>query len=510
MKKRILLLLIYLIIGSFVFSQSSPFFSVKDYGARGDGLTPETKAIEAAIEAASKSGGGTVFFPAGTYLSFTIHLKSNITLNLDNGAVLEAADVTKYGTGYDPAEPNPWDMYQDFGHSHWRNSLIFGENLQNIAITGQGMIYGNGLTREGRRTPGLANKAIALKLCRNVMIRDISILMGGHFALLATGVDNLTLDNVKVDTNRDGFDVDCCRHVRISDCSVNSPWDDAICLKSSFALGFARATENVTITNCAVTGFDRRSFLDGTYKKEEANTVPDRGVVTGRIKFGTESNGGFRNITISNCTFEFCRGLALETVDGGFLEDVSINNIVMKDIQGAPFFLRLGARMRGPEGTSFGVLRRVNISNVIVYSANPKYCSIIAGIPGHPVEDIILSNILIRVKGGAPAEQALTQVEEHIKSYPDPQEFGAMPAYGFFIRHAKNIEMNHVQLILENEDFRPAFSIEDLSGSRFSNIIAGKTGRVPSVVMKNVNDLQFQYFNSFKMKQIKNAKSMEL
>jgi polygalacturonase len=218
-----------------------------------------------------------------------------------------------------------------------------------------------------------------------------------------------------VDTNRDGFDVDCCRYVRISNCSVNSPYDDAICLKSSFGLGFARVTENVTITNCSVTGFDRQSFLNGTYKKEEAHTVPDRGVVTGRIKFGTESNGGFRNITISNCTFEFCRGLALETVDGGILEDVTIDNIVMKDIQGAPFFLRLGARMRGPAGTPLGTFRRVNISNVVVYSENPKYCSMIVGIPDHPVEDIKLSNILIRVKGGAPAEQALKQVEEHIK-----------------------------------------------------------------------------------------------
>jgi polygalacturonase len=208
--------------------------------------------------------------------------------------------VAKYGLGYDAAEPNPFDMYQDYGHSHFRNSLIYGENLENIAITGLGTIHGNGLTREGDKTIGLANKAIALKLCRNVVMKDVSILMGGHFALLATGVDNLTIDNLKVDTNRDAFDIDCCRHVRIANCSVNSPYDDAICLKSSYALGFCRSTEDVTITNCFVSGFDRKSFLNGTYKKIEAQTVPDKGVVTGRIKFGTESNGGFRNICISN------------------------------------------------------------------------------------------------------------------------------------------------------------------------------------------------------------------
>ena len=114
---------------------------------------------------------------------------------------------------------------------------------------------------------GSGNKAIALKLCRNVLLRDVSILNGGHFALLATGVDNLTIDNVKIDTNRDGFDIDACRNVRISNCSVNSPNDDAIVLKSSFALGYARANENLTITNCLVSGYDIGSLLDGSYKR---------------------------------------------------------------------------------------------------------------------------------------------------------------------------------------------------------------------------------------------------
>ena len=162
-------------------------------------------------------------------------------------------------------------------------------------------------------------------MCRNVDIKDITIFHGGWFGILATGVDNLTISNIKLDTNRDGMDIDCCRNVHVSDCSVNSPHDDGICLKSSFGLGFARATENVTITNCEVSGFEEGSFLDGTFKR----TVKDP---TGRIKFGTESNGGFKNITISNCVFNYCRGLALETVDGALLEDVTITNITMRDI----------------------------------------------------------------------------------------------------------------------------------------------------------------------------------
>jgi len=199
--------------------------------------------------------------------------------------------------------------------------LIWGENLTNVSILGPGTIWGKGLVRGGNQSrtqqqndalnaarasepkqpfgypnprdavePGWGNKSIALKLCRNVIIRDITILHGGHFAILATGVDNLTIDNLKIDTNRDGIDIDACKNVRVSNCTVNSPFDDGICPKSSFALGYARATENVTITNCEVSGYDEGTLLDGTFKREFRN---QNGTFspTGRIKFGTESNG---------------------------------------------------------------------------------------------------------------------------------------------------------------------------------------------------------------------------
>ena len=161
-------------------------------------------------------------------------------------------------------------MYEDFGHRHWHNSLIWGENLHDISIIGSGMIWGKGLERSNKgEDDKRPNKSISLYLCRNVIIRDISMLHAGWFGILATGVDNLTIDNVKMDTNRDGMDIDCCQNVRISNCSINSPNDDGICLKSSYGLGFARATENVTITNCQVSGFDEGSFLDGTYKRSD-------------------------------------------------------------------------------------------------------------------------------------------------------------------------------------------------------------------------------------------------
>lgn len=479
-------------------------YDVRSFGARGDGQTLDTTAINKAIDAAALAGGGTVYFPAGKYLSVSIHLKSNIALYLDAGATLLAADPKT--ARYDQPEPNQWDMYQDFGHSHWRNSLIWGDGLENISILGPGLVDGKGLTRRSPRprrpiqagdrpttlggglppaqvqSPlgedddpvvmnGLGNKAIALRLCRNVVLRDFSILNGGHFALLATGVDNLTIDNVKIDTNRDGLDIDSCRNVCISNCSVNSPNDDAIVLKSSFALGYARATENVTITNCLVSGYEIGSLLDATYKRT-AGPAPDRDGPTGRLKFGTESNGGFRNITISNMVFDHCRGLALETVDGGLLEDVAINNITMRDILTAPIFLRLGGRMRGPKGVPIGQLRRVSISNVTVYNADPRYASIISGIPGHDIEDVRLTNIRIYYQGGGTKEQAALVPPERETNYPEPSMFGDLPAYGFFIRHVNGIEMSNVAVSYLKPEFRPAFVIMGTSNARFSNVSA--------------------------------------
>ncbi len=210
--------------------------------------------------------------------------------------------------GYDAAEPQgAWEPYQDYGHNHWHNSLIWGENLHDISILGPGLIWGKGLSRghdengtAGHTKPGVGNKAIALKNCRNVILRDFSILQGGWFGILATGVDNLTIDNLKIDTNRDGMDVDCCKNVRISNCTVNSPWDDGICPKSSFALGYARATENVTITNCFVTGdYQLGSVLDGTWKRFGAgdrngapaasNSAPNRMAASRTSRFRTVS-----------------------------------------------------------------------------------------------------------------------------------------------------------------------------------------------------------------------------
>lgn len=434
-------------------------YNVQDYGAKADGVTIDTPAINRAIEEAAAAGGGTIYFPAGEYACYSIRLASHIHLYLEQGAQIVAAFPTA-SEGYDAAEPNEHNKYQDFGHSHWKNSLIWGIGLEDISITGPGLIYGKGLTREESRLAGVGNKAISLKLCKNVTLKDISMLQCGHFALLATGVDNLSILNVKVDTNRDGFDIDCCKNVRISNCTVNSPWDDAIVLKASYGLGYFKDTENVTISDCLVSGYDRGSVLDCTWQRDEPQ-APDHGFVTGRIKLGTESSGGFKNIAITNCIFERCRGLALETVDGGHLEDIVISNITMRDIVNAPIFLRLGARLRSPEGTPVGVMKRVRISHVNVFNADSRYSSIISGIPGALIEDVALDNIHIYYQGGYSEEDGLRMPPEQEKTYPEPWMFGTIPAKGMFIRHARGVSLSDIHFHYAKPDGRPLFVTDD-------------------------------------------------
>lgn len=473
------------------FRTTSAIYNVKNFGAKGNGTVMDTKSINKAITAAATEGGGTVYFPAGNYLSGSIRLKSNITLCLDAGATLIAAPGEN-ADEYDVPENKIDNMYEDFGHRHWHNSLIWGENLHDISIIGSGMIWGKGLERSNKgEDDKRPNKSISLYLCRNVIIRDISMLHAGWFGILATGVDNLTIDNVKMDTNRDGMDIDCCQNVRVSNCSINSPNDDGICLKSSYGLGFARATENVTITNCQVSGFEEGSFLDGTYKRNDSRRP------TGRIKMGTESNGGFKNITISNCVFEYCSGLALETVDGAQLEDVTINNITMRDIVNAPIFLRLGARMRGPEGTPVGMLRRVIISNIVAYNVDGKAGAIISGIPGNDIEDISLHDINIYFKGGGTKEQASIEVPGLENGYPEPGRFGVTPAYGFFVRHVDGISFDNIHLGLMSNDDRPSFVLDSVKNASFRFVNTPVRQGLENLYLKNTENVKiFQSFGS--------------
>lgn len=463
-------------------------FNVRRFGAKGDGVTIDSEAVNRAIEEAAKARphsdggpGGTVCFPAGTYACYSIRLKSDVALYLAQGATLLAATPTG-GKGYDPAEPGADNPYQDHEHSHWHNSLIWGEGLTGVTISGPGVINGKGLVGgPGSSDPGQGSKAIALKLCRDVTIRDITILNGGSLAILPTGVDNLRIDNLIIDTYSDGINLDCCRNVRISGTTVNTPNADAIVLKSSYALGEARPTENVTIDGCMVSGYDLGTLHDGTFR-----TAASYGR-TGRIKFGTESNGGFKNIAISNVIFEHCRGLALQTVDGGTLEDVTISNLTMRRVQ-MPIFLRLGSRMRGPAGVRVGGLRRVSISDVIVHNADPRYPSTISGIPGHPVEDVRVSNVRHSLAGGLTPEDVEQNPPEEEGAYPETTMFGPLPAYGFYIRHAKGITFDNVEARFEEHDTRPAYALRNVTDADFHHVRADKVPGTPTFVLDDIDD----------------------
>jgi polygalacturonase len=198
---------------------------------------------------------------------------------------------------------------------------------------------------------------------------------------------------------------------------------------------------------------------------------------TGRIKCGTESNGGFRNISISNCVFEGCQGLALETVDGALLEDIVVTNLTMRDIISCPIFLRLGSRLRGPKGTGdqstvVGTLRRVLISNVNCFNTASRFGSNITGIPGFPVEDIKIADVFVQNAGGGTAEQAAIVVPEKENFYPEPGMLGTLPTHGFYFRHVNRLEMSHVEVRTETPDARPAIYTDDVHRADFIAITA--------------------------------------
>lgn len=496
-----------------------PPLDVRDFGALGDGVTLDTDAINAAIAVAHAVGGGEVVLPAGRWLSFSIRLLSGVTLRLDEDCVLEAADPARHAGAYDPAEPNPFDLYQDFGHSHWRNSLIWADDVEDVAIVGPGLIDGVGMTREGpgsrwtrqagefpvsmaglspeemailvpdlEAMAGQGNKAIALKNARRARLEGFTIWRGGHFAVLATGCDDLTIRSLRVDTNRDGLDIDCCRDVTIADCRVNTPNDDAIVLKSSLALGEVRATERVEITRCHVSGFDLGTMLDGTEGRTQ-QLSPDQDRVTGRIKLGTESNGGFRHITIRDCVFTRSRGLALETVDGGVIEDVTIRDIVMREVTTAPLFLRLGDRGRGPEGTTRGAIRRVSVRNLTALDILPDYAATIAGLEGDPIEDVELSDIRLVYAGGGDAAWTDRRPDDMTHAYPEPSMFGPTPAHGLWARHVSGLKLDNVRIETLTPDPRPPILLQAVHGARFTGLdLAWMQGAEP-IVAEDVSDL---------------------
>lgn len=445
-------------------------YNVRHFGAKGDGIQLDHHAINAAIDSAVAHGGGTIVVPAGTYLCGSIHLKSNINLHLEPGAVIKA---TADKNAYDPSEAFNFPEYQDGGHTYFHNSLIWAEGQKNVSITGNGMIDGDGLTKKDTEKAGnvqggsigTGDKAIALKCCKNVLIRDITIYRGGHFAIIATGCERGNIDNVTIDTNRDGIDIDCCKYFSVVNSKVNTPSDDGIVLKASYALKRAVACEHIQINNCLVTGYKVGTFLDGTYVPEKVNWV------CGRIKLGTESNGGYKNINISNCNFMYSSGLALEEVDQGKMENIVVSNLSMVHVHHYPIYITTGSRNRGPKDVkqpSAG--SDIMISNIVAQDCDSLAGIIITGMKDAPLRNITLQNIQIEYRGGGTSDLKDKSYREQGTNYPEPRWAGPTPAYGLYARHVDGLNLRNIHFSTIRPDYRHRVILADVKNVDMTDI----------------------------------------
>ncbi len=441
-------------------------FNIKEYGAVGDGVTLDTAAIQRAMDACAQAEGGTVFVPPGCFLTGTLMLHSHVELHIARGATLLGS--TELDRDFAPDEPREEPLYQDHSHSYFHHSLLYGEHLENVAITGGGIIDMQSAweQHDGRGPMRRGAKIVALRECRGVTVTGLTLRNATDLALYFAGCESVRVSGITADVHIDGISPDCCKDMVISDCIIRSG-DDAIVPKSSYTLGRLKMCENVTVTGCVISS--------------RCNA----------FKLGTESNGGYRNIAVSNLSIYNTRfaGIALEVVDGGILEGVSISNVTMRNV-GTPLFLILADRRRGPEGTGIGTIRDVFIHNVVATGPYESWHAIresiecdsdiqkpvcvtstITGQPGHPVENICLSDIRLCVPGGGTAADAERIVPEDPKSYPETTRFGPMlPAYGLYCRHCDGLTLRNVSMHPYAEDARPAYRFDDAKNVRLDGV----------------------------------------
>ena len=377
------------------------YLNIEVFGAvAGGDPVVNTMAFNEAIEQASKVGG-CVLVPEGEFKVYTVRLQSNVNIKLEKDAILRAAKtdiqhsyVTQQGEGgnYDEPEVELYAGLQDHGHTYFANSMFYGADIENIMIYGDGLIDGSQIDAEtgkteyvllggdppepeyrnqkGHRGEWFGNKCIALLRCKNVVLKDFNLVIGGHFAIIAEGVTNMLLEGLLVDTTRDALDVDCCQDVTVRDCTFNSLTDDALVLKASYGVGVFMPTRNVLVEDCTVSGYDAGSVYARVYSRDKL-IATDRCGPTGRVKLGTESTCGYDTVTIRRVKFDRSRGFALEAVDGADLHDILFEDCVMDNISSSPIFIRAGERGRYPvTGNSTEELLVASEDNVRVDNRN--------------------------------------------------------------------------------------------------------------------------------------------
>ncbi|MCX7048078.1 MAG: glycoside hydrolase family 28 protein [Candidatus Sumerlaeota bacterium] len=426
-------------------TETALMINVKERGAVGDGVTLCTEAIQKAIDQCSAQGGGKVLLPAGRYLAGTIQLKDNVTLHLDDQAVLAGS--------VNAADYRNLDPFMDGVGSPMGYALLVAVGARNIRIEGEGGIDGQGklVAAEQKKTGGYKIRPFLVRLirCENASMSGVHLRNSGAWTLHLFQCKQATLDHLTIDCNglgnNDGIDIDSCQGVRVSACNIDTG-DDAICLKATSAL----PCRDVAISDCAL--------------KSSCAT----------IKLGTESVGDFVNIKVDNCRIlgAGLGGIKLFSVDGSHMENVALSDIQMENVS-LPVMVRLGARLKtfrqGEIPREVGVIRNVSIKNIQAKKAE-LLGLMISGIPGHAVENLKFENISIELSGGGSRDDAAIVMEEKEKAYPEISMFGnKMPAYGVFARHVRGLKINNLTLTLASPDLRPAFQIQDVANHEFTN-----------------------------------------
>lgn len=477
-------------------------YNIFQFGASQDTFAVQTSAINAAIDACHQQGGGRVVVPAGKYKSGTIILKDNVELHLENGAYLYASD------NYEDFPIQPWAVYRSLKDANGWVSLIYAVDAVNIGITGKGVIDGRGKGRRGRiknfggDLDGRPRNILFIS-CKDVHIEGITMRNSAMWNQHYLNCEDVMVNDIKVynhcNGNNDGIDIDGCRRFILSNSIIDSD-DDGIVLKST---GTAPC-DNVIISNCIVSSF--------------ANA----------IKCGTESTGGFRNISISNCVVKPSRhtgsrilkstpsgitAISLELVDGGVMEGVTINNVLIEGTE-CPLYVRLANRGRKHIEEAplppVGSMRNIQISNITAYSTG-NFCSSITGIPGAKIENIYLSNIRFMNRGGLkeghflpdPAMEgerhdrasgtawdrywsSFREVKEDEKGYPQPTVWGNLPGYGLFIRNVETIIVDGATFKPEKPDPRIPLIAVDVDNLRMNRIEVGNKNSSGEVLLHNV------------------------